>query len=139
MNEMYPCINRNAKPNNNQLITYYKRVSYLLRIHTLTITGSNKFCSPCIVANFCLGKEFFHLSFFYPFSVIRNTTDFYQNRLLSCNKINSQRPTICQYKSEISYKYLLWTICCQIIHSVVTLARLLYLCCTSCGSFSRLQ
>ena len=32
MNEMYPCINRNARPNNNQLITYYLRVSYSLRI-----------------------------------------------------------------------------------------------------------
>ena len=26
---MYPCINRNARPNNNQLITYYERVNYL--------------------------------------------------------------------------------------------------------------
>ena len=29
---MYLYINRNARPNNNQLITYYQRVSYLLRI-----------------------------------------------------------------------------------------------------------
>ena len=28
---MYPCINRNARPNNNQLITYYLS-SYLQRI-----------------------------------------------------------------------------------------------------------
>ena len=39
MNEMYQCINRNARPNNNQLIAYYKRVSYLQRIHTI----------PCII------------------------------------------------------------------------------------------
>ena len=26
---MYSCINRNARPNNNQLITYYEYVSYL--------------------------------------------------------------------------------------------------------------
>ena len=32
MNEMYPCINKNARPNNNQLITYYQGVHYLLRI-----------------------------------------------------------------------------------------------------------
>ena len=31
MNEMYPCKNRNAGPNNNQLITYYEQVSYLPR------------------------------------------------------------------------------------------------------------
>ena len=28
---MCPCINRNARPNNNQLYTYYKHVSYLLK------------------------------------------------------------------------------------------------------------
>ena len=38
MNEMYPCINRNARPNNNQLITYYECVSYLLRIHSIDNT-----------------------------------------------------------------------------------------------------
>ena len=27
-----PCINRNTRPNNNQLIIYYLRVRYLLRI-----------------------------------------------------------------------------------------------------------
>ena len=32
MNEMCPFINRNARPNNNQLITHYQPVSYLLRI-----------------------------------------------------------------------------------------------------------
>ena len=32
---MNPCTNRNARPNNNQLITYYKRVSYLQKIHTI--------------------------------------------------------------------------------------------------------
>ena len=33
MNEMFPCIKRNARPNNNiQLINYYLRVSYLQRI-----------------------------------------------------------------------------------------------------------
>ena len=32
MNEICPCLNRNARPNNNQLITYSQRVSYLLRI-----------------------------------------------------------------------------------------------------------
>ena len=26
------CINKNAAPNNNELITYYQRVGYLLRI-----------------------------------------------------------------------------------------------------------
>ena len=31
-NEMCPCINRNARPNNNQLITYYLPVCDLLRI-----------------------------------------------------------------------------------------------------------
>ena len=30
MNKMYPCINRNARPHNNQLITYYLCVHYLL-------------------------------------------------------------------------------------------------------------
>ena len=29
---MCPCINRNARPNNNQRITYYQCVSYLPRI-----------------------------------------------------------------------------------------------------------
>ena len=29
---MYPCTKRNARPNNNQLITYYLPVCYLLRI-----------------------------------------------------------------------------------------------------------
>ena len=32
MNETCRCINRNARPNNKQLITYYQHVSYLLRI-----------------------------------------------------------------------------------------------------------
>ena len=31
-NEMYLCINGNARPNNNQLKTYYQRVHYLLII-----------------------------------------------------------------------------------------------------------
>ena len=31
-NEMYPCINRNSRPNNNQLITYFQHVHYFLRI-----------------------------------------------------------------------------------------------------------
>ena len=35
MNEMYPCINRNARPSNNQLITYCECVSCLQRIHTI--------------------------------------------------------------------------------------------------------
>ena len=35
MNEMYLCINRNARPNNNQLINYYEHVSYLPEIHTV--------------------------------------------------------------------------------------------------------
>ena len=35
MKEMYPCIIRYARPNNNKLITYYKRVSYLQKIHTI--------------------------------------------------------------------------------------------------------
>ena len=35
MIEMYPCINGNARPNNDQLKTNYKRVIYLLRIHTI--------------------------------------------------------------------------------------------------------
>ena len=29
MNEMCPCINRNARPNNNLLITYYKTCQLL--------------------------------------------------------------------------------------------------------------
>ena len=32
---MYPCINMNASPNNNQQITYLEHVSYLVRIHTI--------------------------------------------------------------------------------------------------------
>ena len=32
---MYLCINRNARPNNNQLINYYEHVSYLPEIHTV--------------------------------------------------------------------------------------------------------
>ena len=28
---MYPCINRNARPNNNQLITYYQTCQLLLK------------------------------------------------------------------------------------------------------------
>ena len=40
---MYPCINRNARPNNNQLITYYLRVCYLLRIQKYPVnTTYNK-------------------------------------------------------------------------------------------------
>ena len=35
MNEMCLCTNRNARTNNNQLITYYECVSYLQRIHTI--------------------------------------------------------------------------------------------------------
>ena len=43
MNEMYPYLNRKARPNNNQLITYYKRVSYLQIIHT---THSRIYLNP---------------------------------------------------------------------------------------------
>ena len=32
---MYMCINRNARLNNNQLSTYYKRAKLLTRIHTI--------------------------------------------------------------------------------------------------------
>ena len=34
------CINRNARPNNNQLITYYQRVSYLLRIQKYPVNNT---------------------------------------------------------------------------------------------------
>ena len=37
---MYPCINRNARPNNNQLITYYQRVHYLLRIQQYPVNNT---------------------------------------------------------------------------------------------------
>ena len=35
-----PCINRNATPDNNWLITYYIRVSNLQKIHTIPCTIS---------------------------------------------------------------------------------------------------
>ena len=37
MNEMSQCINRNARPNNNQLITYYERVSYYKELFWVTV------------------------------------------------------------------------------------------------------
>ena len=37
MNETCPCINRNVRPNNNQLQTYYQCVTYLLRIPKRTV------------------------------------------------------------------------------------------------------
>ena len=40
MNEMCPGINRNARPNNNQLITYYQHVSYLLRIQQYPVNNT---------------------------------------------------------------------------------------------------
>ena len=40
MNKMYPCIKRNARPNNNQLITYYQRVSYLPRIQQYSVDNT---------------------------------------------------------------------------------------------------
>ena len=40
---MYLCINRNARPNNNQLITYYLHVRYLLRMQQYPVnTTYNK-------------------------------------------------------------------------------------------------
>ena len=43
---MCPCVNRNARPNNNQLITYSQCISYLLRIHAIPVdTTCNKICS----------------------------------------------------------------------------------------------
>ena len=39
MNEMYPCIKRNARPNNNQLKTYYQHVIYLLRIQQYPVNN----------------------------------------------------------------------------------------------------
>ena len=44
MNEMYPCINKNARPNNNQLITYYELVSCLQRIHTINCIIYLQYC-----------------------------------------------------------------------------------------------
>ena len=38
-NEMNMCINRNARPNNNQLITY-QRVRYLLRIQQYPVNNT---------------------------------------------------------------------------------------------------
>ena len=35
MTEMCPCINKNARPDNNQLITYYQHVSYLVNNTTI--------------------------------------------------------------------------------------------------------
>ena len=37
---MCPCINRNARPNNNRLITYYQHVIYLLRIPTNPVNNT---------------------------------------------------------------------------------------------------
>ena len=37
-------INRNARPNNNELITYYLHVCYLLRIQQYPVNTSNKIC-----------------------------------------------------------------------------------------------
>ena len=39
-NEIYPCIKRNARPNNNQLINYYLPVCYLLRIQQYPVNSS---------------------------------------------------------------------------------------------------
>ena len=38
---MYPCIKRNARPNNNQLITYYLCVRYLLRIQQYPVNNTD--------------------------------------------------------------------------------------------------
>ena len=40
MNEMYPHLYRNARPNNYQLITYYQCVSYLLRIQQYPVNNT---------------------------------------------------------------------------------------------------
>ena len=37
---MYLCINRNARPNNNQLITYYQHVNYLPRIQQYPVDNT---------------------------------------------------------------------------------------------------
>ena len=37
---MYPCINRNARPNNNQLITNYLPVCYLLWIQQYSVNAT---------------------------------------------------------------------------------------------------
>ena len=39
MNEMYLCINRNARPNKSRLITYDQRVRYLLRIQQYPVNN----------------------------------------------------------------------------------------------------
>ena len=47
MNETCPCINRNAGPNNNQLITYFQRFSYLLRILQYPVNNiCNRWVNP---------------------------------------------------------------------------------------------
>ena len=37
---MYPCINKNARPNDDQFINYYQRVSYLLRIQEYPVNNT---------------------------------------------------------------------------------------------------
>ena len=39
-NETCPCINRNARPNKNQLITYYLRVRYLLKMQHYPVNNT---------------------------------------------------------------------------------------------------
>ena len=40
MNETCPCINRNARPNNNQLVTYNLHERYLLRIQQYPVNNT---------------------------------------------------------------------------------------------------
>ena len=43
---MYLCINRNARPNNNQLIIYYLHVHYLLRIQQYPVNNTYNIFLP---------------------------------------------------------------------------------------------
>ena len=52
---MYPCINRNARPNNDQLLTYYQRVNLNLRMRRSLVKLLGVVESVAKVVTGCLG------------------------------------------------------------------------------------
>ena len=57
MNEMCPCINTNARPNNNQVITYYQRVRYLLQILQYPVNNTYNKSSIREKCNYKVGQS----------------------------------------------------------------------------------
>ena len=53
MIELYLCINRNARPNHNRLITYHEYVSYLQRIHTISCTYNKAYLDRDRLVKIC--------------------------------------------------------------------------------------